>query len=82
MEPQSPQPAPSNSLPETPTDSEIAQARRIIDEAVEPVLKSIVDKLNTVLKPRRLRAGVEVTWFFDRLAEQKNPTPQPQGQKP
>lgn len=68
MEPQKPRKAPQN-LPKTPSDGELAYARRLIDEAVEPVLRKIVEKLNSSLAPKQIRAGLEINWIFERVED-------------
>jgi len=51
----------------TVNDNEFEFAKKIIDEAVVPSIQKHVEKLNEVLSKHGIRAGVSLTWMFDKL---------------
>lgn len=43
-----------------------AKAKRIIDEALEPKIKKILEEANKLLNKHGIQLGVEVQWFIDK----------------
>lgn len=51
----------------TATDEDINFARKVIDQAFQPALERRLEVLNQTLASKGIRAGIEITWFFDRI---------------
>ena len=54
----------------TATQDDVAWAKQIIDGAFTPSLKKMIDTLNKTLATRNIRAGLEITWYFDKQQEE------------
>ena len=55
---------------QTASNSDVAWAKNIIDKAIVPKLRTIVDALNQTLAERGIRAGLEIVWRFDKDGEE------------
>ena len=58
-------------VPVTATDADIAWAKQLIGQGFEPSLRRNLETLNQALSRKGIRAGIEVTWYFDKLEEEK-----------
>lgn len=57
---------------QTASDNEVAWAKHIIINTIEPKLKTMVDILNSELSKRGVRAGLEIIWRFDKELEDES----------
>ena len=48
-------------------DIDIEKARKVIDSVVYPQIKKQIKVLNEYLEKDKIRVGVEINWFFDKV---------------
>jgi len=49
----------------TATNSEVSYCQNIVDKIFKPIIEKNLAIVNKFLAKKELRAGIEITWFFD-----------------
>ncbi len=53
--------------PKTISNAKFQVAAKYVDNALEPVIKKIVDKANEELAKQGIRLGASINWMFDEV---------------
>lgn len=48
-------------------DEQIEKAVKLIDAVIYPQIKKLIEALNKHLVDEKVRVGVEIKWFFDKV---------------
>lgn len=58
-------------MAKTISESKFRRAAYLVDNAIQPAIKKIVDKANESLKAEGIRIGVDLNWMFDEVTDNK-----------
>lgn len=57
-------------MAKTITDSQRSQTAQLVEQTFVPKVTKLLEALNKFLKVKGIRAGLELTWYFDDISDE------------